>query len=164
MKDGWTGWLEINLIKLNQQIKLSEIEFKTFWIKLNWIDLMKFDWLIKPDQPATNVITDSIPAICFLWLDWKNWLTSVNSVNLQQSRNQIEPELESLGASFRRHLSRHQSILSGSSNFSVPAIMHRDASYSSFTVLVRYWLILYVLAYCYNNIAGCWFPGLNYWI
>ena len=33
----------------------------------------------------------------------------------------------------------------------VPAIMHRDASYSSFTVLVRYWLILYVLAYCYNN-------------
>ena len=29
--------------------------------------------------------------------------------------------------------------------------MHRDASYSSFTVLVRYWLILYVLAYCYNN-------------
>ena len=27
--------------------------------------------------------------------------------------------------------------------------MHRDASYSSFTVLVRYWLILYVLAYCY---------------
>ena len=28
--------------------------------------------------------------------------------------------------------------------------MHRDASYSSFTVLVRYWLILYVLAYCYN--------------
>ena len=30
------------------------------------------------------------------------------------------------------------------------AIMHRDASYSSFTVLVRYWLILYVLAYCYN--------------
>lgn len=24
------------------------------------------------------------------------------------------------------------------------------ASYSSFTVLVRYWLILYVLAYCYN--------------
>ena len=32
----------------------------------------------------------------------------------------------------------------------VPAIMHRDASYSSFTVLVRYWLILYVLAYCYN--------------
>ena len=30
--------------------------------------------------------------------------------------------------------------------------MHRDASYSSFTVLVRYWLILYVLAYCYNII------------
>ena len=35
-------------------------------------------------------------------------------------------------------------------NVPVPAIMHRDASYSSFTVLVRYWLILYVLAYCYN--------------
>ena len=45
----------------------------------------------------------------------------------------------------------NSSILTGSSNLSVPAIMHRDASYSSFTVLVRYWLILYVLAYCYNN-------------
>ena len=32
--------------------------------------------------------------------------------------------------------------------------MHRDASYSSFTVLVRYWLILYVLAYCYNIDGG----------
>ena len=46
----------------------------------------------------------------------------------------------------------NSSILTGSSNLSVPAIMHRDASYSSFTVLVRYWLILYVLAYCYNKL------------
>ena len=41
-------------------------------------------------------------------------------------------------------------------SFSVPAIMHRDASYSSFTVLVRYWWVAFTSIHIIANWVGRW--------
>ena len=103
------------------------------WLLLKFV-LIKIDWRhsikLKSNSNQQSTTTkqsmlysgnqtdpaNSLPSICWLQFSSFSWIWTI--------------------LRFNRH--HYSSCLF----HSVPAIMHRDASYSSFTVLVRYWLMV----------------------